>query len=60
MSERVSREEVEELLLRARTMIRDMAHGWPEKQLLESPCATCEDITLFLGDAYDFDTGIES
>jgi len=46
-----------ELLQEARTMIRDMAKGWPAKELSCSPEAIVEELSNALGEDYNFETG---
>lgn len=41
----------------ARSLIRDMAQGWPVEELAEQPDKVCEEITILLGDKFNFDTG---
>lgn len=43
----------------ARSVIRDMAHDWPTKELLMAPGEVCRQLSLMLGEKYNFDTGDE-
>ena len=41
----------------ARSMIRDMAHGWPVKELAAQPVDICGELSKLIGDIYDFESG---
>ncbi len=49
--------EEQETIALARSLIRDMAHGWPPKELAEDPRRVCERLSELLGEGYDFDDG---
>lgn len=49
--------EIQELLTLSRSMVRDVAHDWPVKELAGDPEDVCNRITEVLGDEYDFETG---
>jgi hypothetical protein len=54
--DQLTREQRETLAL-ARSLIRDMAHGWPARELAEDPEAVAARLTAMLGDEYDFAGG---
>jgi hypothetical protein len=49
-----------ETLRLARSVIRDLAHSWLDRDLIISPQELVRKITDSLGDKYDFETGDES
>lgn len=49
--------EQQNVLRNARSVIRDMASGWPEKSLAESPRSVCDKLSALLGERYDFVSG---
>jgi hypothetical protein len=46
-----------ELLLLARSMLRDIERGWPLRELCDDPRAVVDRITKVLGDGYNYETG---
>jgi hypothetical protein len=47
----------DEVLRLARSVIRDLAHSWLERDLIVSPQELVREITNLLGDKFDFETG---
>ena len=41
----------------ARSLIRDLAHGWTVSELAERPENICERLSQLLGESYDFEAG---
>jgi hypothetical protein len=41
----------------ARSVIRDMAHGWTVKELQAPPVDVCAALSAILGETYNFETG---
>jgi hypothetical protein len=41
----------------ARSLIRDMAHGWPVRELAETPEEVCRRLSAILREKYDFAHG---
>lgn len=41
----------------ARSVIRDLAHGWDARELQVVPQRICERLSALLGERYDFKTG---
>ena len=44
-------------LQKARSALRDIAHDWPIRELIDEPENIVAELTAILGDKYDFDTG---
>jgi len=40
----------------ARSVIRDMAHGWTVKELQAPPVDVCAALSAILGETYNFET----
>lgn len=49
-----------DVLRLARTLIRDMAHDWPVRELAAPPEDVCTQISDILDEDYDFEFGEES
>ena len=49
--------EEQDYIEQARSIIRDLAHGYPVKELSGSPEEVCYRLSDMLGENYDFDTG---
>jgi hypothetical protein len=41
----------------ARSVIRDMAHGWSISELSDDPARVCQGLSVIVGDTYDFESG---
>lgn len=41
----------------ARSVIRDMSHGWKESELQATPREICEMLSAILCETYNFETG---
>lgn len=46
-----------DVLCLARSVIRDLVHDWPERELVASPRDVCAALSKMIGDEYDFDRG---
>lgn len=46
-----------ELLLLARSMLRDIDRGWPIRELAATPREVCDRITRCFDDGYNYETG---
>lgn len=52
--------EERDVLRLARSLIRDLAHGWPATELAAQPEEVCHQISEILDEDYDFEFGEES
>ncbi len=50
-------QEEKDTLRLARSLIRDLAFGWPVEELAERPDEVCKSLTALIGGSYDFDSG---
>ena len=53
-------DKAKDVLRRARSVIRDLAQGWPVKELAAPPEEVCHEISDLLEEDYDFEFGEES
>lgn len=53
---RINRGEAD-ILTQARSVIRDLAYGYPPKELVQTPERMCEQLSHILQEKYDFEKG---
>lgn len=53
---RINRGEAD-ILRQARSVIRDLAYGYPPKELVQTPERMCEQLSHILQEQYDFEKG---